>query len=379
MRWGLALAGMLAACSFGPPPAAGPDAGPGADGDGCRSFSSQIDTCELDQQSLLNLSGELLYNTDTNEITRNGTAFSVISTLAQTADGEIRVLLAAQVIFQANAHLRVEGGRGFGIVATDSITLATGALIDVSAGGAGHRTTCPGGPSRGMDDNDGAAGGGGGGFGALGGPGGIGDLDNGASLPGAGGSPTVPVPAGVLGGCAGASGGDQSPANLGGIAGLGGGAVYLASKASIGITMGAGINAGGGGGGGGTRTAGSGDAGGGGGGSGGMIFLEAPVIRSAGILAANGGGGGKASGGGFAGVAGTNGLLGIDAAPGGTGGMSSGADGGRGGHRASPLGARPPAVTNGGGGGGGGGAGIVRILSPDADLGALVSPAPTTM
>jgi hypothetical protein len=377
MRWGLALFGMLAACNFEPPSTEGADGGPGGDGTGCRSFSSQIDTCKLDQQSLLNLSGELLFNTDTNEITRNGTAFAVISTLAQTADGEMRVLLAAQVIFQVNAHLRVEGARGFGIVATDTITMATGALIDVSAGGAGHRTTCPGGPLRGMDDNDGAAGGGGGGFGALGGPGGNGDADNVQSLAGAGGSFAFPAPTGVLGGCDGASGGDQSPANLGGLAGLGGGAVYLASRKSIGIAMGAVINASGGGGGGGTRTVDTGDAGGGGGGSGGMIFLEAPVIRSDGILAANGGGGGEGSGGSFAGVAGPAGMLGIGAAPGGMGGTPTGADGGSGGHRASPLGARPTMVLNGGGGGGGGGVGIIRVASPDQRLGDLVSPAPT--
>ena len=375
MRWGLALIVMLAACSFGGPPRLDPDAGPPPAPDACVSFSSQLDTCALEQPIPLDLSEMLVFDTDTGVLTRNGAPITVVSKTVPTADGEVRALLATQVIFQNNAHLRAEGTRGFAIVATESITLKTGAMIDVSAGGAGYRAGCPDGPDRGEGDNSGAAGGGGGGFGAKGGDGGNGDQDQGQSQGGGGGEAASTPPAGVLGGCPGASGGDQSILNPGGVAGIGGGAVYLVSNATIGISDMAGIQAGGGGGSGGTSTSGNGDAGGGGGGSGGMIFLEARVIRNDGILAANGGGGGQGSGNGVVGVAGMTGLFGIDQAPGGQGGGSTGTDGGAGGHLARPPGAKPMGVKNGGGGGGGGSAGIIRVVSPDQQLGALVSPA----
>lgn len=377
MQWWLALIGTVAACTFGDPTNVGPDAGTNPGSDACVSFSSQLDTCTLEQPIPLDMSGELVFNTDTGQLIGNGIPVTVISKVVPTLDGEVRVLFATLMILQNNTHLRAEGTLGFAIVATDSITMKAGSLIDVSAGGAGYRAVCPGGPTRGAGDSDGAAGGGGGGFGAKGGDGGNGDMDMVESLGGVGGAAASPPPAGVRGGCSGAGGGDQSIMNRGGSAGLGGGAVYVVSNFTIGISDTAGIQAGGAGGAGGTRTTGSGDAGGGGGGSGGMIFLEASVVRSEGVLAANGGGGGQGSGDDVAGAAGMPGLFGIDPAPGGQGANTSGTDGGAGGHRASPLGAKPTAADLGGGGGGGGGVGIIRVVSPDQQLGTRVSPAAT--
>jgi hypothetical protein len=57
-------------------------------------------------------------------------------------------------------------------------------------------------------------------------------------------------------------------------------------------------------------------------------------------------------------------------------GSNTGADGGAGGHLGDPAGVKPPLVLAGGGGGGGGGVGVIRVRSPDAQLGTLVSPAP---
>ncbi|HWU88333.1 MAG TPA: hypothetical protein VN253_13700 [Kofleriaceae bacterium] len=379
MRSGLALICTLAACTFGSPPSAEPDAGadPVPMPDACASFSSQLDTCALEHQIPLELSGDLMFDTDTGVLTRNGASVTVVSKIVPTLGGEVRALLATSVLFRNTARLRAVGTRGFAIVASGSITLQAGAVIDVSTGGAGARATCDSGPARGGNDDGGAAGGGGGGFGAKGGDGGNGDSDQGESTGGRGGDAAATPPPGPIGGCTGAGGGDQSAANPGGAPGLGGGAVFLVSNATIGISVGAGIQAGGGGGAGGTRTTGNGDAGGGGGGSGGMIFLEARVVRSDGILAANGGGGGQGSGNGAAGMPGTPGRFGIDLAPGGQGGGSSGTDGAAGGHRASLPGATPTNVGQGAGGGGGGGVGILRVVSPDQQLGALVSPAPT--
>ena len=284
MRSGLALASVLMGCSFDLPADIHADGGNPSSPDACVSFSSQLDTCALAEPIPLDLSGMLVFDTDTGVLTRNGISVSVVSQALPTPGGEVRALLATLVIFQNDAQLRAQGTRGFAIVATGSITMQAGSLIDVSAGGAGHRAACPSGPTRGEADDKGAAGGGGGGFGAQGGDGGNGDLDSSQSQGGSGGLAVPSPPAGVLGGCSGAGGGDQSVANPGGNAGLGGGAVYLVSNVTIGISDTAGIQAGGGGGAGGTRTAGNGDAGGGGGGSGGMIFLEARVVRSEGTL-----------------------------------------------------------------------------------------------
>jgi hypothetical protein len=267
--------------------------------DACTSFSAQLDTCQLPNPFPLMLAGTLIFDTNLGVLKdSNGIETPVVSVPVMTLGAEVRALVATSVVLMPNTILRAEGVRGFAIVAREAITIQANTIIDVSQGGAGHRGDCGAAAAvKGMDDNDGGAGGGGGGLGATGGDGGNGDADMGQSTGGAGGAAAAAVPPGPLGGCPGASGGrDPNSGNDGGAGGRGGGAVYLVSAATIGIAAGAGIYAGGGGGGGGTRISGSGDAGGGGGGSGGSIFLEAPAIRSGGILAANGGGGGGGGG-----------------------------------------------------------------------------------
>lgn len=344
--------------------------------DACIGFSSQLDTCALPAGTPLSLAGTLHFNTGTGKLTDAGAAsVPVTSVTVATLGADVQAIVATTVTFAPGTILRATGPRPLAIIATDAIELQPGAMIDLGAGGAGARPSCAGGPVNGENDDDGAAGGGGGAFGADGGKGGDGDLDGGGSTGGLGGT-AASVPAGPVGGCRGANGGNSE--DLGGLGGEGGGAVYVLSATQIEIAESAGLHAGGGGGGGGARLANpNGDAGGGGGGSGGMILLEAPRVRSAGILAANGGGGGEASGDGDAGNPGDVGPLGMERASGGSGGSPTGTNGGAGGHRDLPPGDPVMTQQNGGGGGGGGGVGIIRIMSPDAVLGALVSPDPS--
>lgn len=377
---GPTLVGWLAtwsACTFSPPPDQSPD---GPIDAACTSFSSQLDTCALPPGIPLDLRGALRFDTDSGILTDTAAAVTipVVSVLIATRGGEVRALVATTVILRADARLRAEGTRGFAIIASSDLAIQTRAAIDVSKGGAGARgvAICPGGGQQGEDDSDGAAGGGGGGFGAAGGTGGNGDADDGQSTGGRAGPATDPAPLGPLGGCAGGAGGRKNTQNLGGPGGAGGGAIYLVSAVGIAIGDGGGLHAGGGGGGGGGFVNQTGDAGGGGGGSGGSIFLEAPRISSLGILSANGGGGGEASGGGEAGMPGFDAPFGVLVASGGSAGSPTGIDGGDGGHAAMPAGESVTDIANGGGGGGGGGVGVIRITSPAASLGTLVSPPP---
>jgi hypothetical protein len=364
------LLALLAACSFQPRAAGtgGIDA-PGVmiDAPGCHTFSSQTDTCALGSANDLTLSGSNSYDTDTGEL--NGSAVPHTTFIGQA--GPIDVLVVHDFHMTLDATLRAVGGTPFGVIATGSILLDGMTLIDVSVGGAGARTSCPNAAVDGPDHGGGAGGGGGGGFGAPGGHGGSGDSDGTPTAGGAGGA-SVDPPQGPIGGCPGAQGGRGDHA--GGPGGIAGGAVYLAAHTAITLAMTAAISAGGGGGGGGGAGGfmNNGDAGGGGGGTGGMIWLDAPQIRSMGTLAANGGGGGQASGDNVTGRVGSDALVSDMQAPGGNGGGSTGTDGGSGG--AGTFAAH--SVTNidqGGGGGGGGAVGFIIVRSPDAQLN-VVSP-----
>jgi hypothetical protein len=369
----------LGACDFtGPGPAAPPEdaALPDVEMDACTSFAVELSTCSLPGQFPLILDGSLVFNTDTGMLQKitGGPEIPVNSAVLMTRGAEVRALVASTAVLQPGATLHPVGTRGFALVASGSIRLEAGARIDAGAGGAGYRSDCgTGKPGAGADDTDGGAGGGGGGLGAAGGAGGNGNADHGPSIGGTAGAAAASID-GPTGGCQGGHGGHGDASNDGGAGGKGGGAVYLVSATSITITEDAGIDAGGGGGsGGGYVFLTNGDAGGGGGGSGGSIFLEAPLIRSAGILAANGGGGGEGSGAG-AGRTGNRGPFDVTQAPGGDGNSGSGSPGGSGGFRGSPAGVAPTQILNGGGGGGGGGAGVIRVHSPDAQLGTKVSP-----
>lgn len=369
------LFGLLAGCSFSTTVDVGPDAGD-RPVDACVTFSDQLDTCTLVMGPPVTLSGKLEFSTLTGMLMDKATGAIVpVATQELATKGDpVYAILAASVSFAPATTIRAIGPHGFAILATDSITLDAGALIDVSANGAGARTAaCPNGPAKGQDDTGGAAGGGGAGFGGAGGEGGDGNSDDffGDTSNGGRGGDVLEAPLGPRGGCPGAPGGNGN--EVGGTGGRGGGAVWLAAGNRIELAAGAGINAGGEGGGGGIRTDSQGDAGGGGGGSGGVIWIEAPRVYSAGILAANGGGGGEGSGGDASGAQGMPGQLSIVRAPGGTGASVSGAAGGAGGHKLDAKGLTAADPEPGGGGGGGGGVGFIRVLSPDMTI-STVSP-----
>jgi hypothetical protein len=363
----------LCACSFRMN-AAGTDAGDGAIPDAldCQ-FSSQTDTCALGMpQNDLILSGSNSYDTDAG--TLNGSAAPHMRLTGK--EGPFDAILVRDFHMTLGATLRATGSLPFAVIAFDQIILDGNTRIDVSAGGAGARTTCDNGAVAGTDESGGAGGGGGGGFGANGGRGGDGNSDGTTAAGGAGGAVSATIPMGPLGGCPGAHGGMGDVA--GGAGGLAGGAIYLAARHQITIAGSAGINAGGGGGGAGGVGGGTfdnGDTGGGGGGAGGMIFIEAAMIRATGMLAANGGGGGEASGDGDAGNPGKDALLSTMPAAGGRGGSPTGTDGGNGG---AGTGAAQGVTTpsQGGGGGGGGAVGYIIVVSPDAQV-ATTSPPKT--
>ena len=377
----------LAGCSFsviapgtgadgGPDTPLAIDAPPGVDA--CVSFAAQLDSCALPASSDLTLSGTVVLDTDAGTLV-DGTGAAIPATLVAVATSpggvSVMVLVADDLTLGATTWLRATGSRPLALVARGTLRFDGNAFLDVGDGGAGARTSCAPGAGAGADDSGGAAGGGGGGFGAAGGKGGNGDADNGQSTGGAGGGFATAAPLDLLGGCPGATGGrGQDP---GGAGAAGGGAIYVVAGGQLELQTGSGISAGGGGGGGGQRTNGNfGDAGGGGGGAGGMIVVEAPRIRSAGALIANGGGGGEGSGNSAAGTHGIRAQYDVPQALGGAGNSPTGTDGGNGGNSQTPTGASVSGVQNGGGGGGGGGVGFVRVVSPDAELGTLVSPSP---
>jgi len=352
--------------------------GDGAAGDGCVSFSHQVDTCALPAAGDLVLAGSIGFDTDTGmlfEIADNTPIPATALTLTTSA-GAIEALIVANLELGDSTQLRAIGSRPFAVIASGAITLATKAEIDVSSGGAGARPGCGGAtPIAGQDRDGGAGGGGGGGFQGSGGAGGNGNSD-GVTSAGGGGGGAVAFPGAPLGGCSGARGGNDNN-DVGGAGGGGGGAVYLVAAQKIELLQEADVSAGGGGGRGGAQHANfDGDGGGGGGGSGGMILLEAPLVRIAGTLAANGGGGGEGSGGIAPGSDGLAGVLGAQRASGGTGKSSTGSDGGAGGASTAIAGDRVTALSTGGAGGGGGGAGFVRLDAAAVDGTGIISPAP---
>ena len=375
MRWVPAVV-LFAGCSFthGEASETGTfDSPPPVDAPGC-NFSSQFDTCSLTASGDLTLSGSNSYDTNTGTLTENGTAMSVMHVVLAGQEGNVDALVVHDFHMTSGAQLRATGMLPLAIVATGSATLDAAALIDLTAGGAGTRPSCPGGAMPGQDHGGGAGGGGGGGFGAAGGNGGDGDTDNGGSMGGPGGAAAATMPKGPLGGCPGARGGTGD--DPGGDGGFGGGAIYIVAQVQITLAPGAGINAGGGGGRGGRVSfASNGDGGGGGGGSGGMILLESAHVDNGGFLAANGGGGGEGSGNGDSGYAGFTGQLSTMAAMGGGDNSPTGSNGANGGAKASPAGDPGPPPEAGGGGGGGGGVGYILLRSKMLTAGAT---SPTT-
>lgn len=367
---------VLAGCSFSSSVDGNGDASVGPP-DACGTFSDQLDTCALHVGPAVELAGQLEFNTLNGQLTnkQTGKVVAVVAEELATKGDPVYAILAQNITLAPNTSLRAMGPNGFALIAIDSITIGTNALVDVSDNGAGARlVACDGAPQAGENDTGGAAGGGGAGFADVGGKGGDGNSDALFGDTSNGGNPGTAIaaaPLGPRGGCPGAKGGDGN--EVGGTGGRGGGAVWLAAGRLIELAQGSGINAGGSGGGGGIRTNSQGDAGGGGGGSGGVIWIESPRVRSSGVLAANGGGGGEGSGGDASGAKGNVGSLGIGRAAGGDGASTSGAAGGAGGHLADEKGLKAADPLAGGGGGGGGSVGFIRVLSRDSQL-SVVSP-----
>jgi hypothetical protein len=258
------------------------------------------------------------------------------------------------------------------VVAAGPITvnavLSAAAVGSTPGPGAVTDTSAPGVGTAGCSST--STGGGGGGFGSPGAQGGSFPESTGCVSPG--GQVFGSLISEFTGGASGGAGDMPLSESQSGLGGGGGGAIQLSSAVSITVLSGGGIDVGGGAGqGGGAGT-------GAGGGAGGMIFLEAPTITVAGILAANGGGGGTGDDPEQLGASqpGTDGALGDVPAPGGPA-EAEGQD-------LSPGGAGAAGSTDAGAGtqssgepsGGGGGLGRIwfRTRTTDATItGAVIS------
>ncbi|HEY1552574.1 MAG TPA: hypothetical protein VGG28_32320, partial [Kofleriaceae bacterium] len=352
----LAIAGYVAGCSFSPHEAGDGGIGTGSDSgvplDACRSITDQFDTCMFGSGADLTIDDNDTYDTDTGMLVLGtGVVIKLADQRVSTPAGMIDLIAAHDFQVADTKSLTVSGTLALAIFATGTIDVA--GMLDVaadgSAAGPGARASCDQGPTIGGSASSGAGGGGGGAFAGAGGNGGAGK--SGATPPGGGGA-VLPLPNGLLGGCAGAQGGTGGES--GGLGAGGGGAILLASATSIAIEVRGGVDAGGGGGDPGHDQ----QAGGGGGGAGGFILLQAPTITNHGFLTANGGGGGEGANSNTPGSAGENAHTTAMAAMGGKG-TNNGGNGGDGGTAMSS--ATDGSGTSDGGGGGGGGVGYIAV------------------
>jgi len=408
----LLAASSLAACSFDTAGVyfpeegddePGPDAGSESPNDdpidqiapdsGCAEWSARhFDPCALPHPSSgldLQTAGTYLYDTDTGVLTDplGGTQNPPSVLLAQSSGPDARVLSIADLTVGEQAALRVVGSAPL-IVASWSTIDVLGSIdassrSDESRGAGSNPEACQShAPSDGGDSIfSGGGGGGGAGFGSGGGLGG-----NGGIVAGGAGGVGVALPAGVRGGCAGASGG--AGRTYGGDGGNGGGVVYLVARREIAVHGVVLANGSGGhrgdraifGSGLGHDENSSGGGGGGGGGSGGMVGLEAPtvVLGPSAIVTANGGGAGEGGDVDNGGAPGSDGLAAVQEAPGGAGFALQGGDGGAGGFDLDPSGTNGVLAILGGGGGGGGGVGFVVLDADDwlIPVSAIVTPSP---
>ena len=285
--------------------------------------------------------------------------------------------------FTINVDVTVHGRRGLIVIAVGDARIS--AVLHAEAvtrtPGPGGQFTGAGHGGDGKTSGTADSGGGGAGHAALGATGGA----SGAPTDGEGGLGGPSYLGALFGGSGGGTGAGTSspvspcPAGKGySLGGGGGGILQISAKGTIDIVAGGGINAGGGGGRGGCLDAASA---GGGGGSGGTIWLEAPMMRILGKLAANGGGGGSGGRGGILiaddGYDGTDALLDSAAAPGGASRGSDSGAGGAGGGRATDAVGGDKALNA---GGGGGAVGRIRLrttaVAPVTDPGTVESPPP---
>jgi hypothetical protein len=203
------------------------------------------------------------------------------ATVAQPTGPELCVISGGAV--QVTGTVATSGARPLVVVAGSTLTISGTLDASSTVAGAVGAGADPAECSAPTPPAAGTGGGGpGGSFGAVGGAGGDSQF-GGSSLPAA----AQPLSY-VRGGCAGSDGTVDARFGLGGaggVAGRGGGAIYLVAGTQIGIS--GSVFASGAGG-----STGGGYSGGGGGGTGGMIAIEAPTVDLSGAtIAANGGGG----------------------------------------------------------------------------------------
>jgi hypothetical protein len=306
--------------------------------------------------------------------------------LEHSLEHEVHTVWLDGLVIASGVTLRAVGTPPLRIVSTTDIVLDGD--IDISSHhgdpGAGSATTCPEGPSPGIDCTHGGSGGGGGGLGADGGHGGSGGFGRNCGFPGG----NVGAPGGLggrarielddlVGGCSGRIGGqgDGGPDDRGD-GGAGGGGIQLVAWGVLAVN--GTIHAGGAGG----QPGKLDRAGAGGGGSGGMIQLDGStvLIGTSAVLAANGGGGGGGCNDNNAecaasAKAGADGLPAATVAIGGAPAKTNeSGTGGAGGYLMVP--AENGTAPDRGGGGGGGGVGWIRITSIEREIGsAVMSPA----
>jgi hypothetical protein len=297
---------------------------------------------------------------------------------ASAPTGDVRLATALNTDTSPMCMAPMSGGDGFCVIAGASITveasvgvsgskplvLVAVGTIDVSSRldvASHHNPAAPfattqigagSAPSGGCNAGTAPGANGGGAGGSLIGLGGTGGKSaGGTGTPGAAQTITA-----LRGGCPGQDG----QTGTFGLAGHGGGAVYLIANTAINIS--APLNASGEGG----RPGITGSAGAGGGGSGGMIGLDSPVINNTSAVLANGASGGEGSGMGNAGEPGAEPNT-AAATPPAAGGTTNGGDGGRGSTGGGGManggdGQNGGVGLNlGGGGGGGGGVGIIKV------------------
>jgi len=318
---------------------------------------SNLDGSNLDVASGdLVISGEVLFDTGPCVEDAFGPSPPHVAVSTSRAGRSVCVIAASSISVESAGVLRFIGHRPAFLLSTGPIDVSgriVASAVGSEPGPGGRRpatrstspSPCDGEvpPCTEADAHD--AGGGGAGHGAVGGAGG-------RICGGEGGAVRGVVELDPLtGGCGGAEGqlGDGYGQGAGG---AGGGELQISSASSIAVATSGRVTVGGGGGGGAEQWS-----SGGGGGAGGGILIEAPEIRVAGRIAANGGGGG----GGSYGLNGEDGRDDDVRAVGGASTSDTGAPGGRGGAGATPGGEPGEGGTYYNGGGGGGAAGRVRI------------------
>ena len=284
--------------------------------------------------------------------------------------------------FTVTSDVRVHGRRALVVIAVGDahISAVIHAEAKLRSPGPGGQFTGAGHGSDGKSNGAQDSGGGGGGHGAVGAAGG----PSKASVNGEGGTGGIAYSGALLGGSGGGDGAGinstiAQPCPAGGafsLGGAGGGVIQISAKGALELLALGGINVGGGGGRGGCQDSASAGAGGG---AGGTIWLDAPMVRILGRLAANGGGGG--SGGrtdAFSGDDGEDGADGtLDAVPA-RGGMSQGDNSGAGGAGGALSVDAVAGTRDFNAGGGGAGVGKLRIrtrgVAPTTDPSTILSP-----